>query len=226
MKYYDIILFFLSTAGVFFLFDLFNDLRHKIGNKKRLLFWRVLISYLLIVVILKACTLINFVSDELVENVKLFLTFGLIGWVYTYGRKTFIKNDWMQSAGLGLKDSSYFDSIGFAVAIIQNKEIEMAGMRIKLLSWEGQQLKVSVEALEKVIFPWQFHYGIETFEILEGEMTMLDKVLVVGDIFTTAEFQSHRMLADKGAKMRSTLIFQKKHADQINKGLMMSGYKG
>ena len=165
METYKILLLIANAVAIGLLVDLFRQLQIKIKTKYKLLFWRMLTSFLILITGRCLADLLNMLPEHAGYLFRMTITFVFTLWAIRYGHKTYISNEWGNFVGTEVEDASFFDIEKFIDQIKAAGVIEFSGMRIDFISEKDGKFFLRVECLTDVRFPWQFHYGHESFLI-------------------------------------------------------------
>lgn len=205
MGNWEIIGVWISTLVALIMAKQYDFVVKTMKSKYKRAFWIVLILLILSGCMRSIAWHLNFIGPELSLWVGIGSNLFFAIWASVYLHKMHISNAWMSSSGNEIEDAVFFDMQAFVKAIMFKKKLDLNGMSVELLDSGKDWIKVEVNCLEDVQFPWHFHFGQETFEVVNGGMYISTEWSKKGEKKIVHNLQVHRIVANAGTVFRSKL---------------------
>jgi hypothetical protein len=199
METYKLLLLIVNSVALGLLVDLFRQLQIRIKTRQKLFFWRVLTLFLILITGSCLVDLLGMLEKNVGYLFRMTITCFFTLSVIRYGHKTYISNEWGNFVGVDVEDAAFFDIKKFVEQLLQDRVIAFSGLRVELISFENNVLKVRSTCVDDVRFPWQFHEGVERIEILAGKWEIMGKTLLKGDRLVVKEYQPHNFKGENGS---------------------------
>jgi hypothetical protein len=192
----------IAAIGMTSMYQHFAD---NIKNAKRKIFWKVrnaerLISAATIIF----CVLGHINSSTAVITLSLIICFAVI--YDSYYVKPYIDTPYMNSEGGELEDVRFFFVLPMLVNLRKTLFTQLAGMTIQLLEEDGTTWKILVTCDQDIEFPWQLHWGSESFRLLKGSFKIkFDWITDTETDYIVHELQGHCFHLKAGTQVVSTI---------------------
>ncbi|MPR36607.1 hypothetical protein [Salmonirosea aquatica] len=160
----------MAISLTFVLYGTFIFILYNADNKRRKLFWLILILFFLTTMARIVLCSTGFIKPGFNLFWDTLWQAGIVLYLVLYVHRTYVRSQYMKSEGPDITQAVFFDTDALLQDLRHEGAIEYSGMKIELLSNEylGVVASMRVQVLENMEFPYHYHKYTETIRIEAG----------------------------------------------------------